>query len=51
VKGDFNGDGKLDLAVLGGISPSTLVCILLGNGDGSFQFPSSANADHIPDIG
>jgi hypothetical protein len=44
VTGDFNGDGKLDLAVLGGISPSTLVCILLGNGDGSFQSPSCADA-------
>jgi hypothetical protein len=44
VTGDFNGDGKLDLAVLGGISPSTLVCILLGNGDGSFQSPKCADA-------
>lgn len=41
--GDFNGDGKLDLAVLnlcgvdpGGCSFSTLV-LLLGNGDGTFQ--------------
>lgn len=41
--GDFNGDGKLDLAVLNlcgtdpdGCSFSTLV-LLLGNGDGTFQ--------------
>jgi hypothetical protein len=37
--GDFNGDGKLDLAVT---NPSTdQVSILLGNGDGTFQNPVS----------
>jgi hypothetical protein len=35
VAGDFNGDGKLDLAVAN-FSSST-VSILLGNGDGTFQ--------------
>jgi len=33
--GDFNGDGKLDLAVL--LSNTDSVLILLGNGDGTFQ--------------
>ena len=34
VAGDFNGDGKLDLAVTNGFSNS--LNILLGNGDGTF---------------
>jgi len=33
---DFNGDGKLDLAVVGDYVSSGGVTILLGNGDGSF---------------
>jgi hypothetical protein len=35
VVGDFNGDGKLDLAVTSG--PDNAVNVLLGNGDGTFQ--------------
>jgi len=37
--GDFNGDGKRDLAYLDGSFPS-LLHILLGNGDGTFQHGS-----------
>src|SRR5260370_448434 len=35
VAGDFNGDGRLDLAVADGFSNE--VSVLLGNGDGTFQ--------------
>jgi len=40
VAGDFNGDGRLDLAVVGqadGNGNGSGVSILLGNGDGTFQ--------------
>jgi len=57
VAADFNGDGNLDVVV----ANSTGTCVLLGNGDGSFQnaipyfpggiFVSSGdfNGDHRPD--
>ena len=62
VTGDFNGDGKLDLAIAD--NHSNTVSILLGNGDGTFQAhedytvgstPSSVvvgdfNRDGIPDL-
>jgi hypothetical protein len=35
--GDFNGDGKLDLMILGETSYSSGLTVLLGNGDGAFQ--------------
>ena len=45
MRGDFNGDGKLDLAFIdggstpfGGTVPAS-VDVLLGNGDGTFQAP------------
>jgi hypothetical protein len=50
VVGDFNGDGKLDLAVIDGQGNSytSAVLILLGNGDGTFtqagSYPLNTNA-------
>jgi len=42
--GDFNGDGKLDVASSGGGYDNTanLVTILLGNGDGTFRLAQNA---------
>ena len=46
--GDFNGDGKADLAVAN--YESTTVSILLGNGDGTFQTKTdyTVGSDPIP---
>ena len=55
VSGDFNGDGKIDLVILGSIASTQTwsYSVLLGNGDGSFQSPvrypqsSGLNPDSI----
>ena len=39
VAGDFNADGKVDVAFLAIGASSTSLTLLLGNGDGSFQNP------------
>ena len=46
--GDFNGDGKLDLAVSSGTFGVGIVSVLLGNGDGSFQPALSSPAGNNP---
>jgi hypothetical protein len=39
--GDFNGDGKLDFAVMGSTGKNPTVAIYFGNGDGTFNGPAS----------
>jgi CSLREA domain-containing protein len=46
AQGDFNGDGKLDLAVSN--STGNTVSIFLGNGDGTFQPPTFFNTTTNP---
>lgn len=46
LAGDFNGDGKLDLAVTD--SGGNAVIILLGNGDGTFRTPATIPVGNAP---
>jgi hypothetical protein len=50
VAGDFNGDGKLDLALTNGNDGTNTVSIFLGNGDGTLQAPQSFPAGPTPEI-
>src|SRR5438093_13562118 len=48
VSGDFNGDGKIDIAAITSDTSSfSSFYVLLGNGDGTFQSPVST----FPEIG
>ena len=50
VAADFNGDGKLDLAVCDVITGKPgYVSVFLGNGDGTFQGPTSFQVGEGPD--
>jgi len=48
IPADFNGDGKLDLAVTNTYYPSVTVWILLGNGDGTFTQGASLAPGDTP---
>jgi FG-GAP-like repeat len=43
VAGDFNGDGRSDIAIAGGVSWTTIP-LALSNGDGSFTVTNGANS-------
>ncbi|HEV8553537.1 MAG TPA: FG-GAP-like repeat-containing protein [Casimicrobiaceae bacterium] len=47
VSGDFNGDGKLDLAVVNG--DNNTLSVLLGNGDGTFAAAVNYATNSYPD--
>lgn len=47
VAADFNGDGKLDVAVTD--SGASLVYVLLGNGDGTFQAANAFTVGNAPE--
>ena len=51
TSGDFNGDGKMDVAATGAIPGATSLAIFLGNGDGTFSagptYPGLVQASSI----
>ena len=48
VTGDFNGDGKLDLAVPSTKNGSGVVSVYLGNGDGAFTAGQTITLEALP---
>jgi hypothetical protein len=45
---DFNGDGKMDIAVTAPVNPTAAVYVLLGNGNGTFGTPSQITTPYYP---
>jgi len=46
--GDFNHDGKLDVAVVGGFGSGDFLGVMLGNGDGTLQSPTLYSIGGMP---
>ncbi len=45
---DFNGDGKMDIAVTAPVNPTAAVYVLLGNGNGTFGAPIQIPTPYYP---
>jgi len=45
---DFNGDGKMDIAVTATVNPTSAVYVLPGNGNGTFGAPIQISTPYIP---
>jgi len=50
VAADFDGDGRLDLAVIGGTQSGQTLSIYFGNGNGTFQAPVVHNIGNYPRV-
>jgi YVTN family beta-propeller protein len=48
IAGDFNGDGKIDLALATSINSVPSVFVYTGNGDGTFTFNTSVTVTALP---
>jgi hypothetical protein len=48
AQGDFDGDGRQDIAVVGSFRSTSVAAVLLGNGDGSFGAPTNYAVGNSP---